>query len=371
VRCNTNYRTRIYFRLRHKMSVPPHPRSRVLTNKILNLIDYLMNMAVLLDLSTELLLKIIAYLPITDLRGPCQVYALSLTSKRLNACCSYWIFKKYCLTLRSRAWNVDVVRARLVRFMAKAGYVKELVLQDWRIDNEGEPGVFPELILPELIDALKCAHAVTSIEVSANYNATLPLPLWEWITTKDLAEFKIGDLLAPPPGAMIHPSVAHFKGGLYECSLPFLEVLTPSSSFSLLLWLIHIYSILSQLMCPKSIKLVYPIWYKDPPPMATYRPISNSNADSDANSPSPYSNLCKITIEIYRLPEHFPHPTFDFSGVPQAAIYVNIYLGVEYKMHVPVSPISSPFLKRIVYSLSTQRRENILTCPYKRKLGNP
>jgi len=72
--------------------------------------------------------------------------------------------------LHSRAWIVDVVRVRLVHFMAKAGYVKELVLQDWRIDNEGELRAFPELILPELIDTLKCTHAVTSIKVSANYN---------------------------------------------------------------------------------------------------------------------------------------------------------------------------------------------------------
>jgi len=106
--------------------------------------------------------------------------------------------------LHSRAWIVDVVRVRLVHFMAKAGYVKELVLQDWRIDNEGELRAFPELILPELIDTLKCTHAVTSIKVSANYNVTLPLPLWEWITTKDLAKFKIGDLLAPPPGCKLH-----------------------------------------------------------------------------------------------------------------------------------------------------------------------
>src|SRR5882762_1810439 len=113
---------------------------------------------------------------------------------------------------------------------------------------------------------------------------------------------------------MIHPSVAQFKGGLHEQSLPFLEVLTPSSPSSLLLWLIHIYSILSQLMRPKSIKLVYPIWYKDPPPMATYCPISNSNADSDANSPNPYSNLHKITIEIYRLPDVLLRNCF-LSGV--------------------------------------------------------
>jgi len=63
-------------------------------------------MAMLLDLSNELLLKIITYLAPTStysyyntpthLLGP-----LSSSCKRLNACCGYWMFKKYRLRFRS------------------------------------------------------------------------------------------------------------------------------------------------------------------------------------------------------------------------------------------------------------------------------
>jgi hypothetical protein len=204
-------------------------------------------MVMLLDLPNELLLQIVAYH-----RTIHDLWLISLSCKRLNAFCSCWIFEKYVLRLRSRcefrdfgppryltpldsietlkSWDLDAVTARLHHLRDKAPYVKELILEEWRdLDNKNgdadEPDVFPECIMPALLDALKGAKQVTCITVTTSrYGGTLPLPLWEWITTKDLTTFRIGSLLAPPPNAKMHYKVQNFEGGLYNESMPFLEV---------------------------------------------------------------------------------------------------------------------------------------------------
>ena len=194
------------------------------------------NMALLLDLSNEILLAIIVYVHSSrsDLRS------LSRVCRRLNACSGRWIFAKYRLNLRSPShyrtltnldtaqtvisWNLDAVMARINHFRAKAPYVKDLILEDQRRDDNAELGHFPECIIPDLLDALKGANRVARIEVTCGFGGTLPLPLWEWITTKDLMMLKIGSLLAPPPGAMMHPKVRSFEGGLFKESMPFLDV---------------------------------------------------------------------------------------------------------------------------------------------------
>jgi hypothetical protein len=205
-------------------------------------------MAMLLDLSAELLLKIIAYLFTTSTstsvlpRRP--LWPLSFSCKRLNACCSRWIFKKYHLCIRTsnssrtynkhltpldnsktlEFWDLSAVTARLHHLREKASYVKELIVEDWKVGHDDDPGVFPECIMPDLMDTLKGLSRVTSITIDCGYGGTIPLPLWEWITTKNLTKLSIGTLLAPPPNAMAHPSVHEFEGGLYEESMAFLEV---------------------------------------------------------------------------------------------------------------------------------------------------
>jgi hypothetical protein len=77
--------------------------------------------------------------------------------------------------------------------------------------------------MPDLLDALEELSQVTTITFECE-SITLPLPLWEWITTKDLKKLTIGSFMAPPPNAMIHPSLREFDGGLYNESIPFLEV---------------------------------------------------------------------------------------------------------------------------------------------------
>ena len=201
-------------------------------------------MALLLDLSNEILLDIIQAVYVQD-SSPKELWALSQACKRLNACCGRWIFQKYCLCFRTRStyrykmltnfdtaqsfdsWSLDAVMARISHFRDKAPYVKDLILEDCGNDkqnDDAEPERFPECIIPHLLDALRGAHQVISIEVTGGYGGTLPLPLWEWITKKDLKTLKIGDLLAPPPNAMMHPNVRSFKGGLYKESMPFLDV---------------------------------------------------------------------------------------------------------------------------------------------------
>lgn len=196
-------------------------------------------MAILLDLSNELLLQIIAYLSTDSL----QLRSLSPSCKRLNACCGYWIFKKYHLSIRTdfpraytkrltpldnrktlKSWDLDAVVARLHHLHEKGPYIEELVIEDRKDDRDDEPGVLPECIMPNLLDTLKELSKVTVITISCDCG-TLPLPLWEWITTKDLTKLTIWNQISPPTNAMIHPSVREFKVGLYEESMPFLEVL--------------------------------------------------------------------------------------------------------------------------------------------------
>ena len=48
------------------------------------------------------------------------------------------------------------------------------------------------------------------------------------------------------------------------------------------------------------------------------------------------SQLRKVVLEV-DLPEEFEGPLLDFSCVPEATIRATFYLGVEYKIHIPVS----------------------------------
>jgi hypothetical protein len=117
--------------------------------------------------------------------------------------------------------------ARISHFRDKAPYVKDLILEDRRNGEQNdntEPEHFPECIIPDLLDALKGASRVVNINVTCGYGGTIPLSLWEWITTKDLMTLKIGNLLAPPPNAMMHPKAQSFEGGLFKESMPFLDV---------------------------------------------------------------------------------------------------------------------------------------------------
>lgn len=65
-------------------------------------------------------------------------------------------------------------------------------------------------------------------------------------------------------------------------------------------------------------------FYEKNPDIGSYKPSCPHNA-----------NLRKIVLEV-DLPGEFEKPLLDFSGVPEATIRATFYLGVEYKMHIPV-----------------------------------
>jgi hypothetical protein len=120
-------------------------------------------------------------------------------------------------------WDLNAVEARLHHLREKGRYVRELIVEDWKGGRDDGPGILPECIIPDLLDALRELSKVTIITFDCG-RVTLPLPLWEWITTMDLAKFRIGNFMAPPPNATSHPSIREFDGGLYEESMPFLVV---------------------------------------------------------------------------------------------------------------------------------------------------
>ena len=124
--------------------------------------------------------------------------------------------------------SLDAVKARLLHFCSKACFVQELILvnfiEGWQEDEEEEePKFFPDCILLDVMEALKYANKVTSIEIMGE-GGTLPLLLWDWMRTKNLTKLSVGPQMAPPPDAQMHPKVHKFRGYLHEETMPFLEV---------------------------------------------------------------------------------------------------------------------------------------------------
>jgi len=216
-------------------------------------------MALLLDFSAELLLEIIACLYAQEHYTSDQrllLWPLSRTCRRLNTCCGHWIFATYHLCLLAdapmfrkpltpldtaetlRSWNFDAITARLQHFCNKASYVQNLILEDFGKSggqNEDEPELFPVCILPDLVDALKCANKLASIKIVCASGGKLPLPLWDWITTKNLTQFSVGHRLALPPDTQKHLIVSTFQGYLYEEQMLFLDVSSKRLSYECVL----------------------------------------------------------------------------------------------------------------------------------------
>lgn len=264
---------------------------------------------------------------------PSGLWSLSETCKRLNDGCGYRIFARYHLCLRSfnysdstpigtvgtlESWNLEAVTARLLHFRGKALYVRELILEDFEND-EDEPGLFPDCILHGLVDALQGAIRVTMIKVTCEPEGTLPLPLWEWITTKKLTDFTVGPHLAPPPDAKVHPNIHNFKSGLHERPIQFLDVSHKYASSKCLLNTLFL-----QLVCPKKILLNYQ-FLEDEPKICSYKPSGPHS-----------SHLRKIDLQV-TLPLEFDAPLFDFSSAPNATIKARFYLNVTSDRHIPAS----------------------------------
>jgi hypothetical protein len=122
------------------------------------------------------------------------------------------------------SWDFDAVTARLQHFREKASFVQELVLEDAGKDEDGCPP-FPDCIVPDLVDALRCTTDLLSFEVECGEKGTLPLSVWEWVTTKNLIKFGVGAQLAAPAGAQRHPTVIEiFDGYLMKDPMSFLDV---------------------------------------------------------------------------------------------------------------------------------------------------
>jgi len=183
-------------------------------------------MALLLDLSNEVLIEIIHYL--AQYGVLLWVKKFSYTCKRLNACCAPWVFKTYRLGLLANSLQLsqssfDAITARLQNFRDKASYVQDLTLRFGETDGQDVDELFPSRAMPDLIDALSCANKLISIQLISRQRGKLPLPLWNWLTTKNLTKFRVGSDLAPPPDAKKHFRVPTFECNLYEEPMQFLN----------------------------------------------------------------------------------------------------------------------------------------------------
>jgi hypothetical protein len=199
-------------------------------------------------------------------------------------------------------WSLDAVAARLLHLRGKASYVQKLILEDVIEEGRDEPKHFPDCILPDLIATLKGANKVSSIMVTCRRGGTLPLVLWEWMTTKNLTNLIVGPQLAPPPNAQMHHRVQNFEGFLHEETMPFLDLIRPDT-----------------------IKLRYFCTFYDeqPPPISSYKPSGPHN-----------SHLRKIVLNV-TFPPRFNVPLFDFSGVPDAKIEARFHVGGTGDWDVP------------------------------------
>ena len=182
-------------------------------------------MALLLDLSNEVLLEIIPYLM---QYGLLWVKRLSYTCKRLNACCVPWVFKAYRLGLpasspRLSQSKFDAIAARLQNFRDRASYVQDLTLRFGKTNDQDVDDLFPSRAIPDLIDALSCANKLISVQLISGQMSKLSLPLWNWLTTKNLSKFNVGRNLAPPPDAERYVRVTTFEGYPYEGPMQFLN----------------------------------------------------------------------------------------------------------------------------------------------------
>jgi hypothetical protein len=199
-------------------------------------------MALLLDLSIELLLKIIALVRGYGYKERYRpIWPLSLTCKHLNACCGHVLFRRYYLQFRViyyhrsltrldtrrtlNKWNTDAVVARLQHLRSKAFFVRTVVLLDCGSNEEGEPETFPSCIIPELLDVLDTLQGLTAFVVRGPCKilGTLPLPLWNWVTKTPLRCLEIDGIISPPANAQINTNIQEFGVWLCDPTISFTE----------------------------------------------------------------------------------------------------------------------------------------------------
>jgi hypothetical protein len=185
-----------------------------------------LKMALLLDLSTEVLIEIITCLAQDAII--LWVKNLSYTCKRLNACCAPWVFKTYRLALPANSPQLsqssfDAIAVKLQNFRDRASYVQDLTLHFGKTDDRDVDELFPSRAMPDLIDALNCANKLISIQLTSGQRGKLPLPLWNWLTTKNLTKLSVGCYLSPPPDAQRHFRVPTFESYPYEEPMQFLN----------------------------------------------------------------------------------------------------------------------------------------------------
>jgi len=102
--------------------------------------------------------------------------------------------------------------------------------------------------------------------------------------------------LSPAPNAKVHPSVKKFETSLSSPGMSFMD-----------------------LVRPRHIELDYYSYG----PIQPYKPSGSENPQ-----------LRHIVLRVSPLHDP-PLPLFDFSGVPQAEILAEFYIGANNKMHIP------------------------------------
>ncbi|TFY59019.1 hypothetical protein EVG20_g7945 [Dentipellis fragilis] len=270
-------------------------------------------MAYLLDLSTEVLLHIIANTEEDKYESRKRLISrLSLVCKRFNTVCGHLIFRSYKLILRSYSgrclfsgesldhWKSDAIRARLCHLKSKAAFVRKLRIVDYKAhfprDDESEEAL-PVEFAPELLETLTTLHGLVSVIFEGGEGgepSPFPAALWDWV-------------------ASVKPNELGFK-----LALTFPDNLQPISGIEEL----HMYGFdeeknrIVTMLQPPILHLVYP-W------------------SGKLYKFAPYEGIRSVDIKADILRTEVDPQFFDFTQTPEAEVKVRLSFNVEYKFHIP------------------------------------
>ena len=156
-------------------------------------------MAKVIELPTELLLKIFKLALMKHYGSRHFISDLSRVCRRFNGVCGFITFATYKLPLRSsklrdplfgwgsHEWNIDRIKSQLAHLRIKSQFVRHIHITDvchCNYVDEAHPPPFPPEIIPSLLEALSSLHGLVSIAFEGYSRESgavvLPQALWEW-----------------------------------------------------------------------------------------------------------------------------------------------------------------------------------------------
>lgn len=273
-------------------------------------------MAKIIELPTELLLKIFKLALINNYDSRHLISNLSRVCRRFNGVCGYITFATYKLYLRSDKWsdpmfgwgidewNIDRIKKQLAHLRIKSPHVRHIHIMDvghWKHVDEAHPPPFPPEIVPSLLETLSSLHSLVSIAFEG-YSCEkgpviLPQALWEWA-------------IAMKPSHLLLKSNLAFPENLRLWDLDSLEIAIYNPNMRRFV----------EAFKARDLRIRYP-------------------SGTSTRVPEPlliYPSLRSIFVEINMLCLDIPEGFFDFTTIPtDVSLELTVRFDVEFKFHIP------------------------------------